>query len=106
MFELELGVLLFGDGVMKLSLVFGELCGVMCFVQIDFFVFDFVGVMSDEIGFVQWLFQGFVVFDQSVGDVQVDCIGLVGDVVVGDGDFDVEFVGILGQFEWLVYDYV
>lgn len=72
------------------GLVFGELGGVMCFVQVDFFMFDFMGVMGYEVSFVQFGFQGFVVFDQCVGDVQVDCIGLVGGVVVSGGDYDVE----------------
>lgn len=69
-------------------------------------MFDFMGVMGYEVGFVQFGFQGFVVFDQSMGDVQMDCIGLVGGVVVSGGDQDVEVFGVFGQFEWLVYDYV
>lgn len=50
--------------------------------------------------------QGFVVFDQGMGDVVMDCIGLIVYVIVNDGNEDVEFFDGFGQFEWLMYDYV
>lgn len=86
--------------------MFGELWMMMCFVQIDFFMFNLMSVMSNEVSFMQFRMQGFVVFYQSVGDIVMDCISLIRDIIIFNGDVQVQFFNYVDQFQWLMNYYV
>lgn len=86
--------------------MFGELWMMMCFMQIDFFMFNLMSVMSNEVSFMQFRMQGFVVFYQSVGDIVMDCISLIRDIIIFNGDVQVQFFNYVDQFQWLMNYYV
>lgn len=86
--------------------MFGELWTTMCFMQIDFFMFNLMSVMSNEVSFMQFRMQGFVVFYQSVGDIVMDCISLIRDIIIFNGDVQVQFFNYVDQFQWLMNYYV
>lgn len=78
----------------------------MCFMQVDFFMFNLMSVMSNEVSFMQFVMQGFVVFYQSVGDIVMDCISLIRDIIIFNSDVQIQFFNYVDQFQWLMNYYV
>lgn len=86
--------------------MFGELEGMMCFVFIEFFMFNDMGVMCQEVSGFQSVMQGWFIKLQSFRDIVFNCICLVGQIVVFNGCVNVKFVFNVGNGEWLCQDYL
>lgn len=78
----------------------------MCFMQIYFFMFNVMSVMSNVVSSMQNRMQRFIVFYQSVSDIVMDSICLIRNIIIFNSDVQIQFFYYVNQFKRLFNNYV
>src|SRR3546814_2935851 len=77
-------------------LTLAELFATTCFVEADFFTFDFTGIASNKTSLLQRRLKRFVVVDERAGNTVAHCTGLAAFTTTVNVDVKVERFQMVG----------